>query len=335
MDNMKIRSVWVDHLKAFLIFTIVAEHMGHFVFCDTPNIYITFITSFNLATFFFLSGMFTSPVNNSAKIMKGVVALLVPFLSIGTIWTLYVLQRPWETLFTNHMHNGFWFIWTLLALRLIFSLRNVLAGYLHEIRHAFIISDIAIITSVEIICFLAKRNLSSDIVSLCSLDMLHSSTIYYFMGHWYMENMIKKDREIPSGIIECSALMLLATFIAEFFFSSSIATSAFNLIQAVCGTMVIVAFFRSLPTSFFGSKWVQFVGTHTLAIYVGHYFLIPVGISAICMPIIAAGEGITIAFYSCLAVIIIAIMSVALYFIDKHPALNFILFGKIPSIRKG
>lgn len=334
MGSTRMRCIWVDHLKAFLIFTIVAEHMAHYVFHDTPNIYITIISSFNLATFFFLSGMFASPVNHLAKIVKGVVALLVPFLSVGTIWTLCVLQRPWETLFTNGMHNGLWFIWTLLTLRLIFPLRNALAHYLRELRYGSIISDIAVIASVEIICFIAQTNAPSEIVNMCSLGMLHSFTIYYFMGYWYMENILKKNREIPSSIVEESLLLLFAALIVEYYFSSGIIARVCNLVQAVCGTVVIVEFFRSLPVLFIGSKWVQFIGRHTLEIYVGHYFLIPVGISTICMPIIESGEGITIVFYSCIAVTIIAIMSVALYFIDKHPVLNFLLFGKIHFNKK-
>lgn len=304
--------------------------MDPFVF-HHPNIYIKFVTSFNLAAFFFLSGMFASSENNIFKFAKGCIALLVPFLVVGGIWTSCVRELPLTTLFTNHMHNGYWFLWTLLALRLIFFLRNAIVRRIPHPPITPIVTDAVFLMVIIITSVLLGRVLSPQICSLFSLEMLHSFPIFYFLGVWYKEYVLRKGCNIPKIVIECLLLFFLSSFIIESYLPTEWLNSLLRCARAICGTMVIVHFFQLLPVKFAGSNWLQFVGQHTLEIYVGHYFLLPTGIAVSLMPTVMLGDGIAILLYCLIAMVIIAFMSLLLYFSNHFTLLSFLLFGKIKS----
>lgn len=331
MESQRKRYAWVDYLKAFLIFTIVTEHMAYFVFNNTPNCYIKWIISFNLCAFFFLSGMFAPHSNSLPKLLKSVAALLIPFLVLGSIWTLYFSKLPQETLFTTPMHNGYWFIWSLMVLRLLFYLRNAIINRLPNHCFSTPITDLLIVASVVALCSLSEKIFSPNVCSILSLNMPRTCVIYYFAGHWYHELVLRKGHNIPKTITECALLLFILSFVVQEFYSSVYLHYASNLIRGVCGTIFVVQLFKSLPEQFPGSQWLQFMGKHTLEIYVGHYFFIPIGISACCMPIIAMGDGIAVLLYSLIATMICLIMCGLLCVLDKFTILNTILFGKFKA----
>lgn len=331
METPKKRSAWVDHLKAFLIYTIVVEHMNHMMYDDLPNFYVDFISSFNVAAFFFLSGMFVSSQNQVSKFIKSLTALFIPFVVIGLLWTHFGCHKPLLTLFTQHMHYGYWFVWTLIALRILFFLRNILVSRLLHLRFGALAADTLIVLGTVSASFLVGKVLPQEICSLFALETLRAPVICYFMGHWYKEAFLKQGREIPKSVIEGAFLILLASFVLQAYTDSAILHLALRPVRAVCGTLVIVPMFKALPEVFGGCRYVQFLGKHTLEIYMCHYFFFPVGVASLCMPIINAGEGVTFLLYCLIAAVMVGVLSFLLWVVNQFPVLNYLLFGKKPA----
>lgn len=334
METPQKRSAWVDHLKAFLIYTIVVEHMNHMMFDDLPNFYVDFISSFNVAAFFFLSGMFVTSQNQVSKFIRSLTALLIPFVVIGLLWTHFYQHAPLLTLFTNHMHHGYWFIWTLMALRILFFLRNILVNRLLHLRSCVLAADTLIVLGTVSVSFLTDKFLPQEVCSLFALETLRAPVICYFMGHWYKEAFLNQGREIPKGVIEGAFLILLASFALQAYTDSATLHLALRPVRAVCGTLVIVSMFKALPEVFRGCGFVQFIGKRTLEIYMCHYFIFPIGIASLCLPIVHSGEGVTFLFYCLIAATMMGVLSFTLWVVNQFSVLNFLLFGKKSSSKR-
>lgn len=331
MESARKRYTWVDCLKAILIFSIVFQHVNQLCFCYIPNFYVSFITSYNLQVFFFLSGMFISTKNDKAKFFRSLAALLIPFLVLGTLFTCCVAKVPLYTLFVGHMHNGYWFIWTLMVLRILFFVRNVIVGQFQNTRCRVIAADVAIMTTVIVTSLIAVRLFSPSVCAFFSLDMLRVCVVSYFAGHWYNEYCLKQGLDIPGFMVECLLLAFIAALVTAECVTSPVIAQLMRPIYSLCGVLVTVSLVKKLPETILDNSFAQFIGKRTLEIYVCHYFLLPFGIYTYLMPITELGDGASCLLYVLIAILIIAFICPLLWILQQFPTFYFVLFGKFPS----
>lgn len=87
---MRTRILWIDTLKAFAIFTVVAGHMmscGAFGSNVGKEIYHEFIMAFHMPLFTVLSGWFFSARRSAMEFLRAKgVGILLPYIVWGVVW---------------------------------------------------------------------------------------------------------------------------------------------------------------------------------------------------------------------------------------------------------
>lgn len=323
------RIQWVDYGKALLIFFVIYNHVIGFSFNHYGEGVITgFIRSFYMPLFFFLSGMFMKENNDSSRFAKRAVNLMVPFFVLGSLFT-WRLGKPYESLFLERMHNGYWFVLALLSINVVFYLRNIIVrNFL--INRPFLADLIVVILSDVILaalyCFVCK-----EITYAIALNFVKDYLPYLIAGYWYMRLRVKKG-------------LMLPLWIAPLGFSLYIVLNSVDLSHAVHGIASILEILKShaetissgvlvlclierIPSSFKGDKWVKYIGRHTLEIYVLHYLFIPLGIYDMFSSMLGICELTDCLLFTLISLAFIAFVSLICRLTD-FSIIRLILYGR-------
>lgn len=327
--NERIRLTWVDCGKALLIFLVIYNHVIVFSFNHYGKGVITsFICSFYMPLFFFLSGMFMKDNNDVSRLAKRAVNLMVPFLVLGSLFT-WRLGDSYESLFLERMHNGYWFILALFSINIVFYLRNIIAqNFL--INRPFWADLIAIIVSDAIFaalyCFVCK-----EITYAVALNFVKDYLPYFIAGYWYMRLRVKKELKLPLWVAPLGfALYVVLNFVDLSNTFHGIA-SLLEILKQHAATLssgvFVLCLLERIPSSFKGDKWVKYVGRHTLEIYVLHYLFIPLGIYDMFSSMLGICEMTDCLLITLIALVFITFVSLICRLTD-FPFLRLILYGK-------
>lgn len=144
----------------------------------------SFITTFHMPLFMFMSGMFFTPPSPSQFLHK-ILRYMVPFLLIGTIYSHYVINVSWERFIMNGAKMGYWYLFVLAIFYIIMSLtQNV------KLKHS--IAYDVITTLCMWACFLwGNKQIVNDQHDLLSIN--YCTTLwFYFCGGYFIR---KYNRE--------------------------------------------------------------------------------------------------------------------------------------------
>lgn len=326
------RLAWPDFLRAFLIFIVVADHSRLYIFgadAAGENPLLAFLTSFYMPAFFFISGIFAKPFNDVTRNLKRVFLLAVPFVVVGSIYVYFYRFAPWSYLFTNRMHSGYWFLWSLLFINILFMGRNAWVQRCRRVP-AFA-ADVAVIALAEALCVVAPRLLGAEAASVLSLDMSKYYIPYYFAGFWYGAYVLRRESRMRSRALGAMSVLMAAAGYAGVSFASEggPAASAFAVLQTLGATLLLTGVFRALPFSWPGAGIVRCIGSHTLEIYVLHYLLLSPAARLAPAGLLGGGPCRDFAVYGVVALGLIAVLLPAILLLRKSRWLSAVLFGRL------
>lgn len=327
------RIEWIDNVKALLIYAVVLSHVAGIY---DAGIILQVIRSFYMAFFFFLSGMFLKPKNDIQKLRQRTIRLLVPFVLIGGIHTI-LTQPSLSELFFERMHAGYWFIYALTILTFFFSLRNELARLFFSERPFF--ADIVTIIFADISAVCVYYFLGEKVMYAIALNFVKDFFPFMVAGYWYMNAWLRKGKDL-SGIsaaiclVVFASLFLLSNLSLEFeygdyrqlLYQITESPRKFFVSASACGVFLYIfpRVFKYCRTP----KWMTYVGTHTLEIYVLHYFLLPNGLYHYFASLLQYGELCNFVIFSAIALLVTALTCCLCVGIERTSILKRILFAK-------
>lgn len=275
------RIQYVDTLKALAIFTVVVGH----VFCFTwnkyyDNIWNHLISAYNMPLFFFLSGIFAKDDMRFGHLRKKVIQLLLPYMVVGGIFA-FMNDGLFELVFAPAKF-GYWFLPALFVFFCLFYLRSIMVRL---IKRRISKKDGVIVSfdvTFAVLCWLAAKVcvkfMPEDMSSLfCLNHVAYGHGLFFVAGflfgkyHEAVEVAVAKKKELIYFVSMLGFLMSLWVV----FYSGIDVSRIGRLILGMFSIPVLIQFFKPVTLSGILGKIVSFVGTHTLHIYVLHYFFIP------------------------------------------------------------
>ena len=273
------RIYWIDNLKAFAIFLVV---FGHYEIMPAAK---TYVYSFHMPLFFFLSGLFfdarkyrTYHIFIKKRILKIIVSYLI-FACLQLIFNLiknmidhnqinlgsFISQEVINIL----IFKNYWFIWALLVTEMI---------YWQIKKHISQNSVLLLLVAISSVVGYLLNTVLSFILNfplLWAFKLTFSTIVFYAIGNIFKDNILAIDwREFLNRYTTLIILVLSANFIAYgFFFSSHQSISVTNpqnyfffYLLAFSGIFNSIVFIQLLCKN----NLLSFIGRNTLIIYVLH-----------------------------------------------------------------
>lgn len=285
------RLEYIDAMRGLAILLVVIGHIMLFGFHHTNGNYLYAILNdqLELPLFFLISGLFSyKPIEtwNGKKIGTTIrdkfFTLIVPSLFFCMLYIWINDLGLTETLFHSHKH-GYWFTFALFEFLVLYICLILITKLLRlkSIGEDIFMVSAAIIVLYASVFFLKNANAYPVIDLFCLRQM--SFFIYFVLGtvigkrfDWFCRCM---DNKIVSGILIPTYLVLaLYTFedLQQYrYFGSS--TLYFMLLNTIL-LMIVFLLFRKhadfCKENRIG-KFLQYIGKHTLEIYLIHYFFLP------------------------------------------------------------
>lgn len=264
MDKKRI--LYYDALKAVSIFVVIMAHIFLYSFHETNNMICHFTGAVNMAMFMFVSGLLSGrPTLSGCK--RKLRSLLLPTIVVGIIYTL-IKGIPVLSFFTNSMHFGYWFCFTLWMYHffyyLMFKLSNLLK--LSTVIQRSGLLGIGVVTLLLISRVIPYENVISHILSLqCFFKFLP----YFVYGIIVSSISNLKDQIENNNLI--FSLSLLVLFVTTYIGLGNILG---NIIIAFSYINVMVYIFNQIFKER-KNRVIEYIGKRTLDIYLFHYFLLP------------------------------------------------------------
>lgn len=275
-NTMKQRILYIDNLKALSIFSVIIGHVYWFTWNHSENVWTQLISTFYMPLFFFISGAFAKDTMLLGHLGKKAKQLLLPFLTVGGLYTL--LDSKWHELFFGMAHHGYWFLPTLFVLFTFFYCRCILSRLL-KIKDAKskVFCDIVYVLALFLGLKVLLHFLEQDTASLLCLNRAHSYLLPFFFGYIVFSNkpFIKELLERFSTLVYAVALPL---YVGVFYlvFCAGIKVPAHSLLLSLLAIFILFVLFRSLTIrNDIIQNIVSYIGQHTLEIYVIQYFFLP------------------------------------------------------------
>lgn len=260
------RDIAIDAMKCLAIFAVVLGHVIERTDGGGNSLRV-FIYSFHMPLFFMASGFIGGgEKHHQFKSIIKKVKLLIPFFVLGIFYTLYSQKNIINDFFFHPMKNGYWFLLTLFILFILYYFASVLSSKVKSD-----ILECIILFSPYILTIWLKTYGSTEIGMLLGVGLLPN--YIYFVTGVFLRRYITLQKIILKEIVQ---ILLLAIYILLFVNSITI----LNPIMKLSITLFIFSFFKNTTNTLMPlSRYLTFIGSRTLDIYVLHYFLI-IGLSA-------------------------------------------------------
>ena len=172
---MKHRILWIDNLKALLIFLVVLSHCLQInPLCLESNVYI-YIISFFMPMFMFMSGFCCSESSvNVKKIKTRFVQLIIPFLSWTIISSFYRTDATFLSMILNPT-KSLWFLWVLFWINVIHVVVHLVSEKV-KIKSGYL-SLVAVVALYGIYVLTNKTH-------LFSYDLITFHFVFYSAGFY-------------------------------------------------------------------------------------------------------------------------------------------------------
>lgn len=279
------RIEYIDALRGFTMILVVFSHISQPDISPLNKLFITF----RMPLFFFVSGYITYKANEmwnltnvASKIIKKVKIQLIPTIIFGVIYT-YAAQNSDLTSFIQHPYKfGYWFTLVLLEIFIIYYLFYLIFNKLHpNIRGGAFYIFSFLLMAINAIDDIRQEK----IFDIFCLSHLFAYIQFFALGTLARQHQAQTDKLINNKyIIFTVYILFIATYII---IHTAIPTNAMfdkglDILKVgvrYLGLIIVYAFFRKYQSSFSKNTIVgnslQYIGKHTLDIYLLHYFFIP------------------------------------------------------------
>lgn len=257
------RLEYIDNLKGFAIFTVIIGHLTERIYgCEGFN---SFIYSFHMALFFFLSG-YTNKINSFTIresflfIRKRCRTLLLPYISFSLLGIIIHGYTSAYSYFIEEARMGLWFLPTLFIMCLLLCIISIISKM--DTKRLICIAII-----IQVILLLCKYCCSSTVIQLLLIRHLTTYWIFFTLGIIFREKAINLSERIGASFF---SIFIIGWFLS---YNSGISNEVIRQLIRLLGTLSFIYLFKNkelMPKLFF----FNYYGKHTLAIYILHYYFL-------------------------------------------------------------
>ena len=267
---------YIDRLKGLAIILVVMGHVLGFALGQhsETSVILRWIGSFHMPLFMFLSGavLVTPPKNVFKKILK----LIGPFLFFGIIFSLYLKpDLSWQSIkgaviafFMHDAKMGYWYLLVLAEFYILLQLFNFKSGYLKEW-----VNDVLLSSFIHVLLLLLWTHCGVITDIMCFLNCA-CYWPFFIGGYLFRKYGLLLWLEKSNWIFTFSIIFYLLFFNTNFKFHA-LQSLSWRLILPMMAILSISYLFVSREKyASFIEKQLEFVGKHTLDIYILHYFIV-------------------------------------------------------------
>lgn len=206
------RNTYIDKIRGFAIILVVLGHAIQHTYENFDSNYLfTFIYSFHMPLFMFISGYVTYKENREPDkewMRRRTASLLIPFL----VWIPFPYIFSWDNqTVVNHIvqviKDPTWSNWFLLILFLL----SLSMWGLHQIGKRLHIK-IEILIAIYIMCFLLMRNCVGGVWS--GIGLMAKYSVYYFGGYlcnkWFKKIFSSTSGNIFIGVLAIGWILFVS-----------------------------------------------------------------------------------------------------------------------------
>ena len=337
----KPRIAYIDALRGFTMLLVVYSHIlvhGYY----TTSVFNHFFIKFRMPLFFFISGWVLYKESRRWDFVTSKLFIIKKF-KVQIISTL-IFFSLFVYLFDRNLYDsigtfkaGYWFTYTLF----FYFLFYITSVYITHFKKSPLLEDI-------VVAFIALMVIVCYVITLIDQNPGHQR-IYNIIGisQWrfyvffcfgvFVKKYFNQFVTITNNAIVMT--VIIVTFFILLFFSHFITGRfpRFNLITfflyGFLGITIIYTVFRKneewFATNQNISRWMQYIGRHTLDIYLLHYFFLPRNLQMIGEFFKSYPNPTIELFVSCsLALMVIGICLLVSKVLCTSPILANVLFGK-------
>lgn len=354
MEQTK-RIEYIDALRGFTMILVVYQHLETFAYHTSQSFICQILTTFRMPLFFFISGYIAYKADQrwnlnsfANNIFKKTKIQLIPTLFFGLIFTYLVKNVSWVEFISEPMKLGYWFTPVLLDFFIIYYTTSFIFQKLFpldvktekkERALAFTLCAIAVILYFAKLIFRYNPSLQTiyDILSLHSVFTYFPFFVFGIIAKIYYSQFNKLFENNLYSTTTIIAFTIIFLFRSYYINTNIISPSISSIIDpplmilnGLLGLTIVYHFFQKYQKSFTKNtilgKTLQYIGKHTLDIYLLHYFLIP-DLSNIGQHLGSSSTIIGLFIGLIIAIMIIAVCLVISNTIRLSPILAHYLFG--------
>lgn len=280
--NLKKRIVYIDALRGFTILLVIYSHLiflymkGSGAVSELNNVFIIF----RMPLFFFISGFFVFSNNYDrilfkTKIKKRFISQLYPTAILFVLFIAIFSDCNFKAALLSDTKSGYWF--TLSSLEFFILSFPILVAQIWIKRLRLLWQNLIFFFYWLTIAFIFRiiRDNAGDISSLFGLNYIVRYYVY-FVGGMLLKMNLKYLRKIIAN--RYVAMSCVCCFFAVYL---GIEWRKYLFPFYVMGFSAIIALFHIFATLFNSeriiqshvSKWIQYLGTMTLEIYLLHFYV--------------------------------------------------------------
>ena len=295
------RIEYIDALRGFTMILVVFSHIFQPVVSPLNKIFITF----RMPLFFFISGYIAYKANEvwnlsfyTKKLLNKCRIQLIPTLVFGLLFSYIIREHNFLTFVFDGYKDGYWFTVVLLGMFAIYYTYNLIFSKLRTgggIRHKnIILYAIAIVLrGLPYLLGVVGINLYNSFSNLFCLPLLIQYFHFFVLGVITKQFQDKIHKIIENKYFSASVIILFVILFGWLQVDSQYIEISIGLVRKLLllinigghllvrylGLIIVYSFFRKYQTSFTQTTKIgtllQYIGRHTLDIYVLHYFFLP------------------------------------------------------------
>lgn len=268
------RIEYIDYLKGLCIISVVMLHVLY-INQGQNTVLIKILDIFQMPIFFFLSGLFAfkKDIYNTQTIMSLIktktITLLLPFIFVGSIYTIISKTSILDNFLFSNMHNGYWFIWVLFMMFLILSIVQIINYILNPQKKIIIHIGIFILIYLGII-FIYTFFSQTLFYHFFSIPQIFRYIIFFFFGILYSK--YEQVRILFSNQYTQFLSIILAILLGIIYYNTHIIFT--QLLSRLFSVIALFNIIKQNKESLILNKYISYIGKKSLSIYILHYFLI-------------------------------------------------------------
>ena len=273
------RIEYIDAMRGFNMILIVMTHLVGFYHGHHLDFsWSFFFTLFRLPLFFFISGfvMYKKErvwsVETTLKYLKNKAKIqLIPFFVFFSL-SIYINKADFWTELCTDLKYGYWFTFTLFEYYVAYVLIMFISARLRPRGGKIILLILAILL------IWSNRPEVYDVVNPNIVGVSRLRYFIFFFAGTLAKEYFSKFQMLLDNQYFMGTIIVVLLFI-ELFGLGAISESARFVVSGFMGLTIMFSFFRKYEHLFFHDTTVgrslQYIGTHTLDIYLLHYFFLP------------------------------------------------------------
>lgn len=271
---------YIDRLKGFAILLVVLGHVYEYVMHFSDSEVYTYIYSFHMPLFMFLSGFvaLTPPVTIShgelcRKVLRRVVTYVFP--ALVPCWAIALFRvgiMHEDAASLTALWYGFHGLWYFKSLALFTLLLLPLARCKRFWQQMALAATVLLSLSVCFRCFPTLNR-------IFELEYSYAYFVFFMIGYWCRKFdllcLLKQNTWLP-GLAVVSFICLMETR-----FETHILDNAnWRLLRPLSAIVAVTFLFQIRERSRSRvEQWLEYVGHHTLDIYLYHWLFVTTGVA--------------------------------------------------------